>query len=165
MHHGKRGVWLSCGIVALGLTTGCVMEPYRDGRACPGEPLKMFGWAKHPGDTLTITALSPPTGVWATVATTQSSATGYTYGGVTAYYWVHNSVILQPWQFQPHPPYPQLREVRLKVWEGDFPLVTFDKNGIRCVTDKVNNQGEDWIQAGIECQSSESPQLTLRCVD
>lgn len=152
--------WITLGCLTLG--AGCVVSPTNGSWINPRGSLSLSGYASEGGEIIQVNAMDYRSGSWREIARFTASTTPYTLNGDTLYDWSGSVVFssLPDWRdFWEGSGY---RHALLHVRElgnGNV-LTTFDAGGIDCVVGKLS-QGTDWLTAGYECRSVDSPNLNL----
>ena len=147
----------------LGLLA-CVQSPYNKQLTQETEHIDLNGWAFKKSATVKVELFNLTTSTWDTVGSTTAASSPTTIGAESLYRWHIRVDLAQApgtsvdyWGSSCNAPEAKLRVKEIGI---NRYLPTFDKGGISCVVSKLSN-GVDWLIAGRDCASPESPVITL----
>jgi hypothetical protein len=167
------------GAIVAATTAACVTAPTDDGRIAHYDtPIKFQGFASKPNSAVIVKVKNQSTGDWELLATATSLASPtvaagtYTTDNPNLYAWsvtaaissAENAAGLCRWSPSCSPPGKVEGDFRatLQIEEpgGDFTqqLVTFDQEGLNCITDKTR-AGMAFLLAAGQCRSQHYPDL------
>lgn len=159
-------------LIALGLS-GCVTTEDNLALGNPSASLAFEGFASAPGATVEVYAFDKSAGDWesAPLATTSASTGPLNYGGRTIYPWNLTTTLIDdsdPTTLCRLSPNCSLAESSIRVQfrevGGEYsPLLTFDKGGVSCTMNKVD-QGTDLYAAAWECKGQIFDELSIPVV-
>ena len=137
---------------------GCVIQPTNQQEINWINQISFQGFSPWGDMAVTIEGENLSTGAWDVVGSTVTASTPsiVDYGGCDLYYWSTRVVLDDPLD------YFQLGIVgHFRAKHGDYPLYTFEDDGLSCMGEKVGTENKNCYEAAEECASPESPVLTL----
>ena len=161
-------------LVALATSVGCVVEPFNDQYYVDWqrEPIRMSGYASAPNIEIEILAYHQRNQTWDVVATTRSTDNRVNFGGHRWYPWQYEFVVndeidsscyISPSAGCHVSPGQTPLRLRFRQRRGRSKqlLHTFEEGGFECFVNSVSQDGRSAGQAIVECNSDDSPAITV----